>query len=167
MHRTIAKLWSLGGRLGLVVGLALFFISVASPVHAKAKTRVRWKKVEVRDGDDARRVAKSFERMLIHKSRQAKWGKGERLHLTAKVTKLAWEERDDVLRVTVTVVARIEGLRSAKSHIRIGGHPKKRRDLEGEALEIVAGGLVTRLSDIARKQAEAEKKAAEEDADDE
>lgn len=144
--------------------LLLLSTLVCSSAHAKAVTRVRWKKVEVRAGDDARRVAKSFEKMLIAKSRRAEWGKGERLYLTAKVKRLDWEERDDVLRVTVTVVARIEGLRSAKSHIRIGGHPKKKRDLEKEALSIVAGGLVTRLSDIARQQAEEAAKKREREA---
>lgn len=136
---------------------------IAGPASAAGR-QVRWTKVEVRssveqpDEDRAKtasRVARTLEKLLVKASRKAKWGKGDRLELTARVTKLVWEEHDDVLRVTVTVVARIKGGESARSHIRLGGRPKERRSIEKDALEIVAGGLVTRLSDIARRRAEA------------
>lgn len=135
----------------ILTALALLVaVALASPATA-ATTRVRWTKVEVRAGDDAKRVERAFEKLLVRASRKAKWGKGDRLELNARVTKLTWEEREDILRVTVTVVARIKGGQSARSHIRLGGHPKNRRQLEEDALEIVANGLVTRLSDIARR----------------
>lgn len=138
--------------LRLVVAIALSLVfALATPPAAAGTTRVRWTKVEVRAGDDAARVGRTLEKLLVRASRKAKWGKGDRLELTARVTKLVWEERDDVLRVTVTVVARIKGGESARSHIRLGGHPKDRRAIEQEALDIVASGLVTRLSDIARR----------------
>lgn len=121
------------------------------PVEAHAKRRVEWTQVEVRKGDDAKRVAKRFKSMLKRRTRQAKWGKGDTLKLSATVTRLDWEERGDVLRVTVTVVARIAGGKSARSHIRVGGRPKERRKLEGEALGIVSSGLITRLADMSRQ----------------
>jgi len=121
-----------------------------APVEAHAKRRVEWTQIDVRKGDDAKRVSKRFRSLLRRKTRRAKWGKGNSLKLNAKITQLDWEKRDDVLRVTVTVIARIEGSKRARSHIRVGGHPKNRRKLEKEALKIVADGLVTRLADIAR-----------------
>ncbi|MEM9691773.1 MAG: hypothetical protein AAGA56_04465 [Myxococcota bacterium] len=143
------------------LGVSLVLLTFAPNGWARAKTRVRWVDVAVREGDDQKRVARTFEKLLVYKSRRAKWGKGERLELTARVKRLDWEPRGDVLRVTVTVVAKIKGVRGARSHIRIGGDPDKRRELEKRALKIVAGGLVTRLSAIAREQAAAAKRAKE------
>jgi len=120
------------------------------PQEAHAKRRVEWTQVEVRKGDDAKRVAKRLKKMLKRQTRHADWGRGNRLKLIANVTQLHWEQRGDVLRVTVTVVARIDGGKSARSHIRVGGRPKQRRKLEKQALQIVSGGLVTRLANIAR-----------------
>jgi hypothetical protein len=146
----------------LLLVFAFLFAVALAPAATAATTRVRWTKVEVRAGDDAARVAKKLEKLLVQASRKAKWGKGDRLELTARVTTLTWEEREDILRVTVTVVARITGGKidggtSARSHIRLGGRPKDRRQIEEEALEIVSGGLVTRLSDIARRESGSER----------
>jgi hypothetical protein len=132
-----------------VVACVAFCLMWAAP--AAARTRVTWSKVEVRKGDDQKRVAESMTRLLVKASRKAKWGKGEPLELKANVTKLSWETRDDVVLVSVTVVAKISGGKTARSHIRIGGRPSDKRKLETQALGIVADGLVTRLSDIARR----------------
>jgi hypothetical protein len=48
------------------------------------------------------------------------------------------------------VVARIEGGKGARSHIRVGGRLRERTKLERQALKIVADGLVTRLSSLSR-----------------
>jgi hypothetical protein len=107
----------------------------------------------VRPGNDAKRVARRLKRLLGKASKNAKWGKGK-LKLSARVTQLEWEERDDVVRVSLTVVARIVGGPSARSHIRLGGRPSERSTLERDALRIVANGLVTRLAELARSRAE-------------
>ena len=124
--------------------------------------KVTWQAVEVRSGDDGKRVAATLKGLLKTATKRAKWGDGDKLEMKARVKKLEWEAHDDVLRVSVTVVARIKGGETARSHIRLGGHPKDRRKIEKEALKIVADGLVTRLSDIARREAAAAKKAREE-----
>jgi hypothetical protein len=134
--------------LAFVLAPALLFIA---PDVAAARP-VKWAQVEVRSGDDAGRVAANLKSLLKKASEQVKWGKGDKLELSARVTKLDWEKNDDVLRVSVTVVAKIAGGKSARSHIRIGGRVNERRDIEKEALKIVADGLVTRLSDMARQQ---------------
>jgi hypothetical protein len=134
---------------------------------AGART-IEWTKVEVREGDDVFRVSKVLRKELGRATRNATWGKGDPLKLNARVTRLDWTQSDDVLRVTVTVVARITGAQGARSHIRIGGRADERTRIERQALRIVAGGLVTRLSEMARaksvedqKRAEAAKKEAE------
>jgi hypothetical protein len=91
--------------------------------------------------------------MLQEASRKADWGKGPSLQLTASITELAWEQRDDVLRLDVAVVGRIVGAKGVRSRIRVGGRLAERSKLEREALQIVATGLVTRLADLARRPA--------------
>ncbi len=122
-----------------------------SAPHAEARGRASWTQVEVRKGDDQERVGSSLKKLLVTASKKAKWGKGEKIELSARVTKLDWETRDDVVLVHVTVVGKIKGGESARAYIRIGGRPSEKRKLEKQALRIVADGLVTRLSDIARR----------------
>ena len=134
--------------------MLLAALVLAWPSDAAAAARVRWREVKVRPGDDAKRVKRSLTRLLKRATRRAKWGKGrKKIELTARVTRLTWQRRnDDVLRVSVTVVARIRGGRRARSFIRVGGSVKQRRKLEKQALGIVAGGLVTRLAEMVRKE---------------
>jgi len=130
--------------------LALLLICVASDT-AQAKSRgVKWTKVDVPTGQYSRRVSHRLRRLLEKATKRVKWGSGDPLKLKARVTKLTWEKSEDVLRVTVTVVARIEGGKGARSHIRVGGRPRERTKLERQALKIVADGLVTRLSSLSR-----------------
>lgn len=137
-------------RLRLLALLLFAALLVAASPPAEARGRVSWTQVDVRKGDDAKRVGSNLKKLLEKKSRRAKWGKGAKLELRARVTKLSWEERDDVLRVSVTVVAKIVGGKTARSYIRMGGHPKERRKIEKQALDIVSSGLVTRLAAIAK-----------------
>lgn len=137
-----------GLRLWFAALLAIIAFGIA-PV-ADAATRVKWQPVEVRKGEDAKRVAKRLRRYLKRESRRTKWGKHKRLKLSARVKKLRWELSGDVVRIYLTVVGSIEGGKSVRSSIRLGGHPNERRELEGSALKIVAAGLVTRLSNITR-----------------
>lgn len=126
-------------------------LSTASwSANALAARPVEWATIDVRDGADAKRVEKSLRMLLKKATRAAKWGKGGTLVLSARVTHFEWEQHDDVLRLTVTVVARIRSGASARSHIRVGGRLTERSKLEKQALGIVAGGLVTRLADMAR-----------------
>ena len=133
----------------LLFALLAVFVTPA-PAQAKSR-RVKWTKVQVTSGENARRVSHRLRRLLEKATKRVKWGRGEPIKLRARVTKLAWEKSDDVLRVTVTVVARIEGGKGARSHIRVGGRPRERTKLERQALKIVADGLVTRLSALSRK----------------
>ena len=129
-------------------------LSFAPPVSesSAAHKKVDWTAVEVRPGDDAKRVSRQLRQLLRKASKSADWGKSKQLALSARVKVLEWEERDDLVRLKLTVVARIVGGPSARSHIRLGARPSERRKLERQALRIVAEGLVTRLAEIARKR---------------
>ena len=137
--------------------LLVLLLLVALPAVDSAEarpSRVDWT-VEVRQGEDAKRVARTLRQLFKRASKRADWGKGGPVKLHARVAELRWQRlEDDVVRVHVTVVARIEGGKSARSHIRLGGDPARRRKLEKDALRIVADGLVTRLSAMTRKRAD-------------
>jgi hypothetical protein len=122
-----------------------------SPQASAARKRVRWTRVEVPTADGSKRVERNLKRLLKKATRRAKWGKHKGIDLSARVIQWKWEDRGDVVRLSVTVVARISGGRKARSHIRVGGRPKERRKLEREALKIVADGLVTRLVQLAQR----------------
>jgi hypothetical protein len=133
----------------LALALAASLFALAPRAEAR---KVRWQKIEVRQGDDATRVTKSLSRLLKNATKKAQWGRGDSVKLSARLTKLTWEKHGDVLKISVTVVAKIVGGRGARSHIRIGGRPKNRTKLEKQALKIVSDGLITRLSDMARSE---------------
>ncbi|MCC6526213.1 MAG: hypothetical protein IT373_26440 [Polyangiaceae bacterium] len=138
------------------VRLAVFLLALLAgalaPRVAAAESRVLWSSVEVRAGDDAQRVGERLRTALRRASRHAKWGKGRHLVLSARVTHFDWERGDGVLRLSCTVVARIGGGQGARSRIRMGGRPEERAKLEKQVLGIVANGLVTRLSELARAE---------------
>ncbi len=136
-------------RLFAAALLALMALTFAPASHAA--TRVSWAKVQVRKGEDAARVAKRLRSYLKRETRHTKWGKHKRLKLDARVKKLHWEMRGDVVLVDITVLGRIKGGKTVRSSIRLGGRPNERGKLEKSALKIVAAGLVTRLANITRK----------------
>lgn len=134
--------------------LLLALVGCALPARDAwaARRRAEWTSVVVRPGEDAARVAKKLRGLLVEASRRADWGKGVTWKLSANVGELRWERSEDVLRLDVVVVGKIEGGPSARSRIRVGGRPAERSKLEREALQIVATGLVTRLAELSRAQ---------------
>lgn len=137
--------------LAMPLALALTLAAPATTSWA-GKPQVEWTAVDVRPGDDAKRIARQLRRELRSASKNADWGNAKKLALRARVKVLSWEEREDLVRLKLTVVARIVDGPSARSHIQLGARPKERRQLERQALRIVAEGLVTRLAEIARNR---------------
>jgi ribosomal protein L35 len=139
-------------RLSFLIAVFVSLAVVALPSVADAKLRkIKWSRVEVPTSKHSKRVSSRLRHLLRKASKHAKWGKGDPVELRVRVTKLAWENKDDVLRLTLTVIGRIKGGKGARSHIRVGGRPREKRKLEGQALKIVADGLVTRLSALSRR----------------
>jgi hypothetical protein len=131
-------------------------VTLAAPAFAGPRKKVDWTSVEADGAADERRVEKLLRELLTEASRRADWGKGPTLKLSARVRALEWQRLDDVLRVDVTVVGRIEGGPSARSRIRLGGRPAERKKLEKDALRVVATGIVTRLAELARQRRKAD-----------
>ncbi|MBI4705524.1 MAG: hypothetical protein HY744_30895 [Deltaproteobacteria bacterium] len=147
--------WRCGRPFVAAVILLLPLLLAAWPgtTHAAGASRIAWTSVEVRAGEDGARVSRTLRGLLLGATRRADWGRGGPLRLRAKVTELSWEVREDLVRVRCVVVAGIEGGPRVRSLIQVGGRPSERAELERQALGIVAGGVVTRLADIARARA--------------
>jgi hypothetical protein len=144
----------MGRVLALAVALALALaVALAAPAARAGGSRVEWAAVQIREGDDAPRIEKKLRALLQKAAKRAQWGKGDKLRLVVHVARLDWEDHDDVARVDVKAVARIEGAAPVRTRIRMGGHTRERRRLEEQALRVVAEGVVTRLSAMARERA--------------
>ncbi|MSP23673.1 MAG: hypothetical protein EXR75_00615 [Myxococcales bacterium] len=140
--------------LVVALTLALTFAG-AGDARAARKARVEWTGVTMAETtDSANRTATAalLSERLKQASKRAKWGAGTGpLKLSATVTRFDWQGTDDVVRLSVTVVARIADGPSARSHMRVGGKPDERDKLVREAFAVLADGLVTRLAELTRK----------------
>ncbi|MEJ7735589.1 MAG: hypothetical protein WKG00_41180 [Polyangiaceae bacterium] len=158
--------------LWLLVAVATLAVPTAG--HARGTTQVEWANVDAPSGPDQARLERTLRKLLVKASKKASFGgRGGKVRVSARVSELVWEDKGDVVRLSCTVVGRIEGGPSAKSRISFGGAPAQRAALEKQVLEMVANGVVTRLAEIAnsrearahaeaerRKAADAEEKAA-------
>lgn len=144
-----------------LLALSLLLTSAAAPSPALAgRTKVNWKTVEAPSGGDHDRVVAMLRPILKSTARKADFGKAKKVVLTARLVQFTSVTRGDVHRVSCTLVGRIVGGPTARSHISFGGRPQDRAAIEKQVLSMVASGVVTRLSEIIRVRAaeESEKK---------
>jgi hypothetical protein len=140
---------------GALVALGLAVLAVAPPeAHAKPGPKIEWVRVDVPEGDQAARRAKIFKKALADAARKASFGKAKTVSLAVRVTEMTVEVQGDVLRVNCSAMGRIKGGPGARSKISYGGDPEKREELEKQVLTMVANGLVARLAQIVRGQAD-------------
>jgi hypothetical protein len=111
--------------------------------------------------ESADALERHFRRMLKRAARRADWGAGRGAHIEYRVVveELAVTETRGVLRVRCTALGRLPRGKSARSHIDYGGDPKKRRAVIERVLEIVAGGVVTRLAALERERRRSAKRS--------
>lgn len=153
--------------LPLAAPLALFVflgaaLAVPTVADARGKAQVEWKDVDAPSGPDEARLERTLRKLLVKASKKASFGDiSGKVKVSARVTELAWEDKGDVVRLSCTVVGRIEGGPSAKSRISFGGAPAQRAALEKQVLEMVANGVVTRLAEISKSREAKAKKEAE------
>lgn len=125
--------------------------------HAKRKppTTVTWTSVDLPEDKLRASRERTLRTMLRKESKDADWGEHEkgRLEASVKVIEFQVHAREDVVRVTCTAMGRLAGGPSVRTHFSIGDHPKQQARLEKMILTLVARGIVTRLSSIARKRA--------------
>jgi hypothetical protein len=139
-----------------LLALSFALASMAAPSPALAgRTKVDWKTVEAPSGADHDRVVRMLRPILKSTAGKADFGKAKKVLLTARLVEFTSVTRGDVHRVSCTLVGRIVGGPTARSHISFGGRPQDRALLEKQVLTMVANGVVTRLSEIVRARAAA------------
>jgi hypothetical protein len=93
-----------------------------------------------------------LKKTLARVVRHADWGAGKksRIEYRFAVTELTLTEQEGVLRVHCAAVGKLPRGKTAKSKLTFSGEPSKRNDLVKRVLEIVARGVITRLSELER-----------------
>lgn len=93
-----------------------------------------------------------LKKTLAKVTRHADWGAGRKNRIEYRffVTELSLTEQDGVLRVRCAAVGKLPKGKTAKSKLTFSGEPSKRNDLVKRVLEIVARGVITRLSELER-----------------
>jgi len=135
-----------------VVAVAAFTI----PAAAEGKDFVDIAEIRVPDSDDAkatRNRIKLIRGLLRSAAKHADFGEAKNVQIHAKLTRFEVVEKDGILRVTCTLIGRLDGGPSARSHISFGGHPEKRKTLEKQVLRMVSDGIITRLAELAKQRA--------------
>lgn len=98
-----------------------------------------------------------LRQVLRREARRADWGagKGNRIEYRFFVDKLQLETQKGVLHVECSALGRLPKGKAARSRLRYGGDPQKPREVVFRVLEIVARGVITRLSQLERARREA------------
>ncbi len=145
--------------LALVSLLATLVLVIVHAPAAMASATVDITELSLPGEADAK-LEKQLRTLLHKAARPLDFGRGKRVEITVKLVELTVEESDDVLRVTCTLVGRLKGGGSARSHISFGGKPKRRKELQRQVLAMVSDGVMSRLAELARTRDALEKKKA-------
>lgn len=139
-------------RAHIAVYLALAAaVSITSVTQEASATTVEIGEVSVPDGDAKKKETRRLRAALREAAKEADFGDVKSVTISAEIVEWKVEQTDDVLRVTCTLVGRLEGGKSARSHISYGGRPNERTKLEKSVVSMVARGLMTRLAQLAQR----------------
>lgn len=142
--------------------MALFGVTVALPEVAHAKSELVITEVIAPEKDAPVGLTKRLRASLTRAAKPLDFGVERRVGMTVRVSEFVVSETDGLLRITCTLVGKLEKGGTAKSHITFGGAPGKRKHLEKQVLSAVSEGLMVRLAEIARTRAKA--RASKDDA---
>jgi hypothetical protein len=124
----------------------------AARAHGQPKVtldRLDLTKVPLARSDEA-----FLRKALADEARRADWGAGASAHIAFRfrLDELSVTEETRVVRVRCSASGFLPKGRRARSHIAFGGAPNERQELVHHVLEIVARGVVTRLSELERRR---------------
>ena len=126
----------------------------AAPAASRSRPKVTLDRLDLSKAPLAAADEAFLRKTLAEEARRADWGAGRGAHIEFRfrLDVLEVEEEPGVLRVRCSASGSLPKGRSAKSHIAFGGAPTERQALVRHVLEIVARGVVTRLSDLERRR---------------
>jgi hypothetical protein len=95
-----------------------------------------------------------LRKALDEEAKRADWGAGPTAHIEYRfrLDELSVTEESRVVRIRCSASGFLPKGRRARSHIAFGGAPNERQALVHHVLQIVASGVVTRLSEIERRR---------------
>ena len=140
----------------LAAFVALSSVAIAAPSapdpHGRPKVtldRLDLSKVPLAASDET-----FLRHALADEAAHADWGAGRGAHIEFRfrLDELSVSEEPRVLRVHCAASGFLPKGRGAKSRIAFGGEPQDRQALVRHVLQIVARGVVTRLSDLERRR---------------
>src|SRR4051812_27860799 len=148
----------------LVLAALAAFVARPSVAHAKTELVV----TDLSLPDD--RQSKEFEKLVrVTINRAAKpldFGHAKRVEVTVRLTEFAVETSEDLVRVTCTLVVRLKGGGTARSHISFGDKPKRRKGLEKQVLKMASESVLIRIAEMTRVREALEKKKKESESSD-
>lgn len=138
-----------------VVACSLVLIgSVAEARSHKKPSTVSWTTTNVREGSDQAQVEVWLKEILKEESKKARWGKKIEAPLEGAITltDLRVDEHEGVVRVSCSAIGKIPGVGAARSKFSYGGRPEEKLKLKRHVIELVARGIIGRLSEMVREK---------------
>jgi hypothetical protein len=133
-------------------------LAPARPALAKTSTRLVVSKLSLPKDHDSNQFERAVRKRLVATARKLDFGSAKKVEITAKITQYTIETSDDLVRVTCTLVGRLKGGGTARSHISFGDRPSRRKKLEAQVLKIATESVLIRLADMTRAAEALEKK---------
>ena len=142
--------------LGWVLVAVAFFVVDPGTAFAGSKLDITSMIVPEEGGA---KLEKRVRALLYKAAKPLKFGK-KKVEATFKMTELSTTDEDDHIRISCTLVGRLKGGGTARSHISFGGARSKRLALERQVLIMVSEGVMGRLAQLARERDAAEERKA-------
>ncbi len=149
-------------RLWLLVALAFAWVlAFEGQAHARTKVEivsVVWAK-PTESAQRVKAVERSVRRHAAAAMKHLKFGEAGKARVTITIRDLQVIEDGDVLRMSCTLVGKLEGGGSARSKISFGGKLDERKKLERQVIAAAAEGLMVRLAEMAKQRERDAKRA--------
>ena len=127
--------------------------STAAP-KAHGRPKVTLDRLDLTKVPLARSDETFLRKALEDEAKRADWGAGASAHIEYRfrLDELSVAEESRVVRIRCSASGFLPKGRRARSHIAFGGAPNERQALVHHVLQIVASGVITRLSEIERRR---------------
>jgi hypothetical protein len=146
----------------MFVAISLLLLAAASPRVALAKTDVVVTDLKLPEDRSSKEFEKSVRSALSKAAKPLDFGHVKRVEITVRLTEFSIETSDELVRVTCTLVGRLKGGGTARSHFSFGDKPGRRKSLEKQVLKMASEGVLGRLAEMTRVKEALEKKKQDE-----
>jgi hypothetical protein len=141
--------------------LAALALVVARPSVAFAKTELVVTDLSVPEDRQSKEFEKLVRTIIQRAAKPLDFGHSKRVEITVRLTEFKIESDEDLVRVTCTLVVRLKGGGTARSHISFGDKPKRKKGLEKQVLKMATESVLIRIAEMNRVREALEKKKKE------